>query len=80
MRCLDERPDQTALELLVEFQSRYPDQYSLRQLHTLQKRVRMWRQQAIQRLIHEVTSNILGEEPVTKLREATRTVSIGRDF
>lgn len=60
-RCLEERPDQTALELLVEFQTRYPGQYSLRQLSTLQKRVRMWRRQAVQRLIGAVTSNILGE-------------------
>ena len=49
--CLEERPDQTALELLVEFQARYPGQYSSRQFHTLQKRVRAWRQRAIQRLI-----------------------------
>ncbi|MER8460167.1 transposase [Mesorhizobium sp. M1300] len=55
-RCLEERPDQTALELLVEFQVRYPGRYSLRQLHTLQKRVRAWRQQAVQRLIGEVSS------------------------
>ena len=54
-QCLEEQPDQTALELLVEFQARYPGQYSLRQLHTLQKRVRAWRQQAVQRLIGEVT-------------------------
>jgi hypothetical protein len=49
--CLEEKSDQTALELLVEFQARYPGQYNSRQLHTLQKRVRAWRQQAIQRLI-----------------------------
>ena len=66
-RCLDERPDQTALELLVEFQARYPSQYSLRQLHTLQKRVKVWRQQAVQRLIHQVTSNILGEAAGNKI-------------
>ncbi|WP_258598297.1 transposase family protein [Mesorhizobium sp. AR07] len=54
-RCLEERPDQTALELLVEFQARHPGRYSLRQLHTLQKRVRAWRQQAVQRLIGEVS-------------------------
>ena len=57
--CLEERPDQTALELLVEFQARYPGQYSLRQLHTLQKRVRAWRQQAVQRLIGEASSPAL---------------------
>jgi transposase InsO family protein len=54
-RCLEEQPDQTALELLVEFQARYPGQYSLRQLYTLQKRVRAWRQQAVQRLIGEIS-------------------------
>jgi transposase InsO family protein len=54
--CLEDQPDQTALELLVEFQARYPGQYSLRQLHTLQRRVRAWRQQAVQRLIGEAMS------------------------
>ena len=65
-QCLDEHPDQTALELLVEFQARHPGTYSLRQLHTLQKRVRMWRRQAVQRLIGDVTSNILGEAAGSK--------------
>ena len=55
VECPEERPDQTALELLVEFQVKYPGRYSQRQLHTLQKRVRAWRQQAVQRLINEVS-------------------------
>jgi hypothetical protein len=58
---LEEYPDQTALELLMEFQARYPSRYSMRQLYTLQKRVRIWRQQAVQRPISEVgsqTSNV----------------------
>ncbi len=50
-QCLEERPDQTALELLVEFQARYPGRYTLHQISTLQRRVRAWRQQAVQRLI-----------------------------
>jgi hypothetical protein len=54
-RCLEEQPDQTALELLVEFQARHPGQYSSQQLYTLQKRVRAWRQQVVQRLIGEVS-------------------------
>jgi transposase len=45
-QCLEQRPDQTALELLIEFQARYPGQYSLPQLSTLQKRVRMWWRQS----------------------------------
>jgi len=57
MQCLEENPDQTALELLVEFQARHPGRYSLRQLYTLQKRVRKWRQEAIQRLIADVGSH-----------------------
>jgi hypothetical protein len=51
VQCLEEHPDQTALELLIEFQARYPGRYTLRQLYTLQKRVRAWRQEAIERLI-----------------------------
>jgi hypothetical protein len=54
-RCLEEQPDQTALELLVEFQARYPGKYSSRQIHTLQRRVRGWRRQAVQQLIGEVS-------------------------
>ena len=50
-QCLEERPDQTALELLVEFQARYPGRYTLHQISTLQRRVRGWRQQAVQQLI-----------------------------
>jgi hypothetical protein len=66
-RCLEDRPDQTALELLVEFQARYPGRYTLRQLYTLQDRVRKWRQQAIQRLITALPSNILGEAAGNKI-------------
>jgi hypothetical protein len=62
VQCLEERPDQTALELLVEFQARYPGSYSLRQLYTLQKRVRTWRRAAVERLIageYDVTPQVL---------------------
>ena len=55
VQCLEEHPDQTALELLVEFQVRYPGYYCQKQLYTLQKRVRAWRQQAVQRLLNEVS-------------------------
>ena len=50
-RHLEAHPDQTALELLIEFQARYPGQYGLRNLDTLQRRVRTWRREEIQRLI-----------------------------
>ncbi|WP_367957591.1 hypothetical protein [Aquibium pacificus] len=55
LQCQEEHPDQTALERLVEFQASYPRRYSLRQLRTLQKRVRAWRQQPVQRLIDEAS-------------------------
>jgi len=56
VQSLEERPDQTALELLIEFQARYPGRYSLRQLHTLQRRVMAWRREAVQRLICEMNN------------------------
>lgn len=51
LQSLEAQPDQTALELLVEFQVRYPGQYTLRNLDSLQRRVRAWRHEAVQRLI-----------------------------
>jgi hypothetical protein len=55
--CLEAQPDQTAQELLIEFQARHPGRYKNSHLSTLQKYVRMWRQQEIQRLICDVGSN-----------------------
>jgi hypothetical protein len=54
VECLEANPDQTALELLIEFQARYPGRYGLHQLRTLQKRVKAWRQEAVDGLICEV--------------------------
>jgi hypothetical protein len=54
LQCLEEQPDQTALELLVEFQARYPGTYTAHNLRTLQSRVRTWRREAVQRLICEM--------------------------
>ncbi len=48
---LEEHPDQTAKELLIEFQARYPGIYHRSHLRTLRKRVQVWRREAIQRLI-----------------------------
>ena len=55
-QCLEERSDQTALELLIEFKARYPERYSLRQLTTMQRRVRAWRREAVERLICEMNT------------------------
>ena len=54
LKCLEDDPDQTALQLLTEFQARYPDQYSDRYLRTLQRRLKVWRREAVQRLICEM--------------------------
>jgi hypothetical protein len=56
--CLEAQPDQTALELLVEFQARYPDRYHLRNLSALYRRVRVWRREATQRLIYDINGDI----------------------
>jgi hypothetical protein len=51
LECLVARPDQTALELLLEFRARYPERYTLRQHSTMQRRLRLWRREAVKRLI-----------------------------
>ena len=51
---LEEHPDQTAQELLIEFQARYPGIYRRSHLRTLRKRVQVWRREAIRRLIFEM--------------------------
>jgi hypothetical protein len=48
---LEKNPDQTAVELLTEFQARYPGFYTGSHLRTLRRRVQVWRREAIQRLI-----------------------------
>ena len=49
-----EHPDQTAKELLIEFQARYPGIYRRSHLRTLRRRVQVWRREAIQRLIFKL--------------------------
>jgi hypothetical protein len=63
LKCLEDRPDQTAKELLVEFQARYPGFYKASHLRTLRRRVQAWRREAIQRLIFrmkELTEDVTG--------------------
>jgi hypothetical protein len=54
LQCLEARPDQTAAELLIEFQARYPGFYNTSHLRTLRRRLQVWRRQTIQRLICEM--------------------------
>lgn len=54
---LEEHPDQTAVELLTEFQARYPGSYRRSHLLTLRRRVQVWRREAIRRLIFELKNH-----------------------
>jgi hypothetical protein len=54
LQYLESHPEITAVELLTEFQARYPGFYSSTHLRTLRRRVQVWRREAIQRLIYEM--------------------------
>ena len=54
LQCLESDPDQTSRELLAAFQIRYPDRYHTAHLRTLQRRLKIWRRDAVQRLICEM--------------------------
>jgi hypothetical protein len=54
LQCLDTRPDQTAVELLTEFQVRYPGIYGSNHLRSLRRRLQAWRHQIMQQLICEM--------------------------
>jgi len=51
---LEEHPDSTGVELLTEFQARYPGCYNRSHLRTLRRRLGVWRRQTIQRMICEM--------------------------
>jgi hypothetical protein len=59
VQCLEGEPDQTALELLVEFQVRYPGRYHIRNLSALHRRVRAWRRGAVKRLVYDVADSVV---------------------
>lgn len=54
LQCLDADPDQTSRELLTAFQNRYPDRYGTEHLRTVQRRMKIWRRESVQRLICEM--------------------------
>ena len=57
-QCLEDHPDQTALELLVEFQVRYPGRYSHRQLPYPAEASKSLAATAVQRLVNEVNRTL----------------------
>jgi hypothetical protein len=54
LHCLEADPDQTSQELLAAFKFRYPDRYHAGHLRTVQRRLKIWRHEAVQRLIVEM--------------------------
>ena len=51
LQCLEADPDQTSQELLTAFKIRYPERYHAGHLRTVQRRLKIWRKDAVQRLI-----------------------------
>jgi hypothetical protein len=51
---LNDDPDQTGSELFSTLTTKYPDCYTAGQLRTLQRRLKIWRHEAVQRLICEM--------------------------
>jgi hypothetical protein len=54
LHCLEADPDQTSQELLPAFKFRYSDRYHAGHLRTVQRRLKIWRHEAVQRLIVEI--------------------------
>ena len=73
VNCLEDRTDQTALRASGRIPGALPGRYGLRQLHTLQRRVRAWRREAVQRLVHHmdgVATDVSGSASGNILHEA----------
>jgi hypothetical protein len=51
---LSDDPDQTGSELFTTLRTKYPDCYTAGQLRTLQRRLKIWRHEAVQPLICEM--------------------------
>lgn len=54
LQSLEADPDQTSHELLAAFMIRYPGRYEMGHLRTVQRRMKIWRHDAVQRLIIEM--------------------------
>ena len=54
LQSLEADPDQTSQELLAAFMIRYPGRYDVGHLRTVQRRMKIWRHDAVQRLIIEM--------------------------
>jgi Integrase core domain len=71
---MDEDPDQTARELIDAVIARFPSKYTIAHLRTLQRRLKVWRRDSVQRLILEMEGEAFFAESNTagnNLNEAT---------
>jgi hypothetical protein len=64
LECLEADPDQTSLELLAKLIAKHPDAQLAKHLRTLQRRVKLWRQAAIERLISQMQEDTLNLNPL----------------
>lgn len=66
---LQKQPDVGASELMDRLIRRYPDRYSIRQLRTLQRRVRQWRGIMANKLVYASTEQSeIDEERLGSIR------------
>jgi len=71
---MDQDPDQTGRELINEMIVRFPTKYTSRHLRTLQRRLKVWRKDAVQKLIMEMEGDAYLADPEVSgniLNEAT---------
>jgi hypothetical protein len=54
LKLMDQDPDQTGRELIHQIISRYPRKYTIAHLRTLQRRLKSWRKDSIEKLIYEM--------------------------
>lgn len=66
LQWLEADPDQTGLELFSALRDKYPDCYVPGQLRTMQRRLKIWRREAVQRLI-------------SQMHDSTQDIGVGAD-
>jgi len=60
---MDQDPDQTGRELINEMIVRFPAKYTSSHLRTLQRRLKLWRKDAVQKLIMEMEGDACMADP-----------------
>jgi len=63
LKIMDQDPDQTGRELINEMIVRFPAKYTSSHLRTLQRRLKLWRKDAVQKLIMEMEGDACMADP-----------------